>query len=189
MKVISLLGSAKKKGNTATALKWVEEEIQSAGHEIESVYLNALTINGCLGCAKCKETSDEIGCAQKDDAEKVLHQMIRSDLIIFASPLYFWGVTSQLKSIIDRSWSLVTNYHQPGHQSLIEGKRLALLVTGGGPYENNAEPTFFAFNKLINFYKTINIGELFLGQCKGIETMDETKKQQAQDFARKITAP
>ena len=109
MKVLTLLGSAKKKGNTATALKWVEDELKSLDHEVESIYLNSKTINGCLGCAKCKEKPDEIGCIQNDDAAEILEKIIDADLTIFASPLYFWGVTSQLKSIIDRSWSLVTN--------------------------------------------------------------------------------
>jgi multimeric flavodoxin WrbA len=189
MKIVTLLGSAKKKGNTATALKWVEDELKSLGHEVESIYLNSKTINGCLGCAKCKEKPDEIGCIQNDDAAEVLGKIIDADLTIFTSPLYFWGVTSQLKSIIDRSWSLVTNYNQPNHKSLVDGKRQALIVTGGGEYDNNAEPTFIAFDKLIKFYKGIKIGELFLGSCKTPDTMDEKKKTKAIEFAHKIVAP
>ncbi len=189
MKVVTLLGSAKKKGNTATALGWVHDELESLGHEVELIYLNSKTINGCLGCAKCKEKPDEIGCVQNDDAAEVLEKIIAADLTIFTSPLYFWGPTSQLKSIIDRSWSLVTNYHMPNHASLIEGKRQAMLVTGGGGFDNNAEPTFFAFDKLIKFYKGIKIGELFLGACKAPETMDAEKKKQAIEFAHKIVAP
>ncbi len=189
MKVVTLLGSAKKKGNTATALGWVQDELKSLNHEVESIYLNSKTINGCLGCAKCKDKPDEIGCVQNDDAEEILTKIIDADLTIFTSPLYFWGATSQLKSIIDRSWSLVTNYHQPNHTSLVENKRQALLVTGGGEYDNNAEPTFFAFQKLIKFYKGINIGELFLGGCKTPETMDAKKREKAIEFARKIVEP
>ncbi|MCK5097780.1 MAG: flavodoxin family protein [Desulfobacteraceae bacterium] len=189
MKVVTLLGSAKKKGNTATALGWVEDELKSLGHEVESIYLNAKTINGCLGCAKCKEKPDEIGCVQKDDAAEILEKIINADLTIFTSPLYFWGLTSQIKSIIDRSWSLVTNYHMPDHKSLIEGKRQAFLITGGGEYDNNAEPVFTAFDRLIKFYKGIKIGELFLGSCKTIETMNAEKKEKAIAFAHKIVAP
>jgi len=189
MKVVTLLGSAKKKGNTATALKWVEDELKLMSHEVEHIYLNAKTINGCLGCAKCKDKPDEIGCIQKDDAAEVLGKIIDADLTIFASPLYFWGLTSQIKSIIDRSWSLVTNYHMPNHKSLIDGKRQALLITGGGEYENNAEPVYTAFERLIKFYKGVLIGDLFLGSCKGIETMTDDKKEKAVAFARKIVAP
>ncbi len=189
MKVVTLLGSAKKKGNTAIALKWVEDTIKSLGHDVESIYLNKKEINGCLGCAKCKENKDEIACIQKDDAIQILETMIKADLIIFSSPLYFWGLTSQIKAIIDRSWSLVTNYHMPDHASLIENKRIALLITGGGEFDNNAEPVFTAFDRLVKFYKANKIGELFLGSCKTIETMTNEKKDKAIAFARKIVTP
>ncbi|MCB9481613.1 MAG: flavodoxin family protein [Desulfobacteraceae bacterium] len=187
MKVLTLQGSPKKKGNTATALNWVEEELRSLGHTVEQVYLNSRNINGCLGCAKCKEKPGEVGCIQKDDALEILEKIVDADLTIFASPLYFWGVTSQLKAIIDRSWSLVTNYHTPEHSSLIENKRQALLLTGGGEFENNAEPTFTAFDRLVKFYKGKKAGELFLGSCKTPDTMDIKKKELAIEFAKKIS--
>ena len=89
--------------------------------------------------------------------------MAASDVVIFATPLYFWGVSAQLKAIIDRTYSLYVSYHQPDHASLIEGRRLAMLATGAGPYENNAEPIFTAFRKLNNPHKTVNAGELYIG--------------------------
>lgn len=49
MNVLTLLGSARKKGNTAAILKWVENELESSGHNIESIYLNSKQINGCTG--------------------------------------------------------------------------------------------------------------------------------------------
>ena len=188
MKIIALQGSPRKKGNTAKILSWVEEELHSLGHEVESIYLNDKNIKGCLACAKCKEKPETIGCVQKDDAPEILEKMINADITIFASPLYFWGVTSQLKAMIDRTYSLYVNYHQPGHASLVEGKRQALLVTGGGPFDNNAEPVFTAFGRLQKPHMTINAGELFIGQCSTPESMDGTVKEKAVSFARKMTA-
>ncbi len=54
MKVVSLPGSAKKKGNTATVLGWAEEELKSLGHSVARIQLSLENINGCLGCAKCR---------------------------------------------------------------------------------------------------------------------------------------
>ena len=68
MQITTLLGSARKKGNTATVLGWVEEELITLGHSVERIYLNSKTIGGCLGCGTCKENPDEIACVQKDDA-------------------------------------------------------------------------------------------------------------------------
>jgi multimeric flavodoxin WrbA len=130
MQITTLLGSAKKKGNTATVLGWVEEELKSQEHDVEQIYLNNKSIGGCLGCAKCRGYPDEIACVQKDDAIDIMEQMISSDVVLYASPIYFWGFSAQIKAIIDRGYSLVTNYHKPGHTSLMRGKRIGLLVTG-----------------------------------------------------------
>ncbi|MCP4672325.1 MAG: flavodoxin family protein [Desulfobacula sp.] len=186
MKIIALQGSPRKKGNTARVLEWIEEELQSSGHEIEIIYLNSKNIHGCLACGKCKEMPDEIGCVQKDDGIEILEKIVSAKLVIFASPLYFWGVTAQLKAIIDRTYSLYVNYHQPGHASLVEGQYQALLATGGGPYENNAEPVFTAFNRLQNPHKAVSAGELFIGKCTTPENMDDTVRTKAVEFARKI---
>lgn len=59
MKVTTLLGSAKKKGNTATVLGWVEEELKASGHDVERIYLHNKAIKGCIGCAKCRDYPDE----------------------------------------------------------------------------------------------------------------------------------
>ncbi len=188
MKVTILQGSARKKGNTAKVIGFVEDELKSLGHEVESLYLASKNINGCLGCAKCKDVADDIGCIQKDDVPEILGKMVKSQLVLFTSPLYFWGVTAQLKTIIDRTYSLYTDYHQPGHASLVDGQRQALLATGGGGYDNNAEATFTAFGRLQNPHKAINAGELFIGGCTTPAEMDETVRNQAIEFARQITS-
>ncbi len=151
MKITALLGSAKKKGNTATVLGWVEEELESLGHTVEVIYLHNKSINGCLGCAKCRNNPAEIACVQNDDAIDIMRQMISSDTVLFASPIYFWGFSSQTKALIDRGYSLVTNYHKPGHTSLMKNKRLGLLVTGADVYKDNAEGLFTAFGRIVDF--------------------------------------
>ncbi|MBF0302527.1 MAG: flavodoxin family protein [Desulfamplus sp.] len=209
MKTTVLQGSPRKKGNTAQIIEWIEDELISLGHEVESIYLNSKNIHGCLACGKCKEKNksivdtkdgikadkagkndiiDQIGCVQKDDAPAILEKMVGSELVIFASPLYFWGFTAQLKALIDRTYSLYTNYHKPDHASLVKGQRQALLLTGGGSYENNAEAVFTAFSRMQNPHKAIKSGELFVGNCTTADMLDISVKQQAIEFARKITA-
>ena len=188
MKILALQGSPRKKGNTAKIIEWMEEEFKSLNHEFENIYLNSKNINGCLACAKCKDLPDEIGCIQKDDGIEILEKIVKAELVIFASPLYFWGVTSQLKTIIDRTYSLYVEFHQPGHASLVDGQKQALVLTGGGQYENNAEAAFTAFKRLQNPHKAVSPGQLFIGGCTTPENMDDTVKKQAIDFAQKITS-
>ena len=186
MKVLTLQGGARKKGNTATVLGWVEQELASLGHEVKSVTLQDKDIKGCLACMKCKESTDSVACIQKDDATPLLDEMVKADLVLFTSPLYFWGLAGPLKSFIDRTYSLYVDYHKPSHASLVEGQRQALLVTGGGPYENNAEPAFTAFGRLQGPHKAVKAGELFIGRCSTPDQLDDSVRAQAAEFARKI---
>lgn len=186
MKIIGLQGSGRKKGNTAQAMHWVEEELTGLGHEMETIYLSAENLKGCLGCAACKKKPTEIGCVQKDDIPKILEKMVDSQAVIFASPLYFWGVNAQLKAVIDRTYSLYTGYHQPDHASLVDGQRQALLMTGAGPWDNNAEAAFTAFSRIQKPHKAVHPGDLFLGNCTTPAQMDDQVKAKVIQFARKI---
>ena len=188
MKVLALQGSPRKKGSTSKILGWVQEELESLNHEVTTSFLQSKTIKGCMACGKCKDFPDEIGCIQKDDAPELLQAMIVSDLVIFASPLYFWGVTAQIKALIDRTFSLYIDYKQPTHKSLIENKKHAFLITGGSGYDDNAESTFTSLGRLQKPHKTVHAGELFIGGCKNPDDVGEDVKQQAVEFARKIAA-
>ena len=188
MQITTLLGSAKKKGNTATVLGWVEEELKSLSHDVERIYLNNKSIGGCLGCAKCRENPDEIACVQNDDAIDIMEQMISSEVVLFASPIYFWGFSSQIKALIDRGYSLVTNYHKPGHTSLMEGKRIGLLVTGADAYEENAEGMFTAFDRIVDFLLARKSGELYVGECSIPADLPEEVKNKALELSRSLVA-
>ena len=186
MKITTLLGSARKKGNTAIVLGWVEEALESMGHQAERIYLNNESIRGCLGCAKCRETPHEIACVQKDDAVTIMEKMVASDGTLFASPLYFWGFSAQIKTLIDRCYSLVTNYHRPGHTSLMAGKNVGLLVTGAGAYENNAEGLFTSFDRIVDFLLARKSGELYVGGCTSPDALPGNTRVKARELAKSL---
>jgi multimeric flavodoxin WrbA len=110
--------------------------------------------------------------------------MIDSQLVIFSSPLYFWGFSAQIKAIIDRTYGLYTK--EPEHTSLVEGQRQALIATGAGAYEDNAEGMITAFGRMQKYHKAINAGELFIGSCTTPDALDDSVRQKAIEFARKI---
>lgn len=188
MKITVLEGSGRKKGNTAKVLSWVEEELVAQGHEVDRIYLSSKNLKGCLGCAKCKEKPDVIGCVQKDDTPEILEKMINSQLVIFSSPLYFWGFSSQIKAVIDRTYGLYANNDQGDHVSLVEGQRQALIATGAGGFDENAEGMVNAFGRMQKYHKAINVGDLFIGSCSTPEAMDESVRAQAIEFAGKIVS-
>ncbi|MCF6246288.1 MAG: flavodoxin family protein [Desulfobacula sp.] len=188
MKTTILQGSARKKGNTARILNWVEDELTVLGHDVDNIYLHSKNLKGCMGCGKCKEKIDTIGCVQKDDVPEILEKMIDSQLVIFSSPLYFWGFSAQIKAVIDRTYSLYTNANQPDHASLVDGQRQALITTGAGPYKDNAEGMVAAFGRMQKYHKAINAGELFIGSCTTPDALGDLVQQQAVEFARKIVS-
>ncbi|THB80419.1 MAG: flavodoxin family protein [Desulfobacteraceae bacterium] len=188
MKITILQGSARKKGNTAKVLSWVEEELTGMGHEVDSIYLHSKNLKGCMGCGKCKEKAEPVGCIQKDDVPEVLDRMIQSQLVIFSSPLYFWGFSAQIKAVIDRTYCLYTNANQPSHASLVDGQRQALIATGAGGYDNNVEGMVDAFGRMQKYHKAVNAGTLFIGSCSTPDALDESAKKQAVEFARKIVS-
>ncbi|MBU1343019.1 MAG: NAD(P)H-dependent oxidoreductase [Proteobacteria bacterium] len=78
MKSTILEGSARKKGNTARVSTWVADELKDLGHDVESVFLHSKNLKGCMGCKKCKEKTDTIGCVQKDDVPEILEKISAS---------------------------------------------------------------------------------------------------------------
>lgn len=188
MKILMLQGGARKNGNTAYVLNLVAEELKKRGHEVSTIYLHGKNLNGCMGCGACKKKPDEIGCVQTDDVNPVLEEMLVSDAIVFSSPLYFWGVNAQLKAVIDRMFSLYSGMRTPEHKSLLSGKKQALIMTGGGPHDNNAECAFIAFKRMTPYLKTTLAGELFVGNCTKPEYMDAAVQEQVIHFVHSLEA-
>lgn len=187
MKVLSLLGSGRKKGNTSTLLGWVETELQAMGHEIERIHLPSKQINGCLGCGQCKTATDRPGCVQRDDGLSVIEQMVESDAVIYASPLYYWGFTAHMKALIDRSYCLYRGVcGTPDHTSFVEGQRQALIVTAADAFENNTELVITSFQRALVYSKAESAGELMVCNSTTPEELGEDIREQAEKFARQI---
>ena len=188
MNILMLQGGARKTGNTAHVLALVEAQLRKKGHQVSTIYLHGKNLNGCMGCLACKKKPDEIGCVQKDDVLPILEEMLKSDAIVFSSPLYFWGVNAQLKAVIDRMFSLYTGMGRPEHNSLLAGKKQALLMTGGGPQDNNAELAFTAFARMTPYLKTTLAGELFVGNCTTPENMGLAVHEEVTRFVQALEA-
>ncbi|MDW7771780.1 MAG: flavodoxin family protein [Desulfobulbaceae bacterium] len=99
MKVLIILGSPRKKGNTDLLADRIAEGIAEAGGTIEIVRLEGLDIHPCIGCGGCEK---EGKCVILDDMQKLYKKIDDADRIIIASPIYFYSVTAQTKAFIDR---------------------------------------------------------------------------------------
>ena len=100
MNIIIISSSPRKGGNTDLLCDQYMRGAQEAGHTVEKIRIASKKINYCLGCYACKK---ENICCQKDDAAEVIAKMMAADVIVLATPVYFYTMCAQLKTLIDRT--------------------------------------------------------------------------------------
>ncbi len=103
MKVLGLFGSPRRGGNTEILLEEALKGAEREGAEIERLFLSDLKITPCTECHGCDETGN---CVILDDMQKIYPKLLEADVIILASPIFFYGVTAWAKTLIDRSQAL-----------------------------------------------------------------------------------
>ena len=99
MKIVILKGSPNKKGSSNLLAESFAQGAQEAGHSVEVVDTAHSNIHPCTGCIHC---GYEGPCVQKDDVEMIRKKILSADMIVFVTPLYYYGMSAQLKTMIDR---------------------------------------------------------------------------------------
>lgn len=127
MKICVLSGSPHRHGNTMKLVERFVEGAMQSGHTAEIFDVTRMDIHPCMGCMACKKRDD--GCIQHDDMEKIHESVKASDILVFATPMYWWNFSGPLKTAIDRLFALPFNIRMGGHA--LEGKRLRIIVTSG----------------------------------------------------------
>ena len=105
MKITVLNGSPRKKNTTFMVDAFVKGA-EEAGHKVEVVQVGKMKINGCLGCEYC-HGKGEGQCIQEDDMVKVIPAYQDCDMIVFASPIYYFGMSAQIEAAIQRVYSIM----------------------------------------------------------------------------------
>ncbi|MFT5728487.1 MAG: multimeric flavodoxin WrbA [Desulforhopalus sp.] len=99
MKVLTLLGSPRKGGNSDTLARLIGKSIEEGGGTVEYVYLNGLNLRPCQGCGGCEKSGV---CILKDDMGPIYDAVDQADRILLVSPVYFYGLSAQCKIFGDR---------------------------------------------------------------------------------------
>lgn len=100
MMVLALMGSPRKGGNTDILVEQVLRGAKNCGHSVEKLYLYDYQIVPCLDCRKCKK--DDLTCHMSDGMLKIYPKLDKADLIVFGTPVYWYGPTAKMKLLIDR---------------------------------------------------------------------------------------
>lgn len=105
-KVLILSSSPRKGGNSDTLCDEFMRGATAAGHEATKIFLRDKTIHYCTGCSTC--SLHKKNCPQQDDAAAVISQMLEADVLVMATPVYFYTMSAQMKTLIDRCCGLYT---------------------------------------------------------------------------------
>jgi len=152
-KILILNGAARKNGNTARLVEAFAEGAKTAGNQVKIFYLDGMNIHSCKGCLHAGKDSKS-PCSQKDDMEQIYDKFEDADIIVFASPLYFWTITGTLKTAADR---LYAELECLGYGNFL--KKSVLLMTAGGS----------DYSQAVTWYRTYerNLGWKNLGEVLG----------------------
>ncbi len=154
MKIVTLLGSPRSKGNNVAVAERFLGEAETLGADIRTYTLNRMKFRGCQACMACKGKLDH--CALDDDLAPVLEEIHAADILVLATPVYFADVSSQMKMFLDRTYSFyktdfLTN---PKPSRLPEGKRLIFIQTQAQAEENmfnDIYPKYEFFFQVLGF--------------------------------------
>jgi multimeric flavodoxin WrbA len=128
MKVLGIMGSPRRQGNTEILLDKALEGAREAGAEVEKVLVSSLNISPCLEIYACLKDGN---CSIKDDMQLLYKKLLEADCIIFASPIFFYGITSQAKAVIDRCQALWVRRHELGMGKEDKRERRGMFISVG----------------------------------------------------------
>ncbi len=120
-KIVILNGSPRKNGNTSALTAEFKKGAESAGNTVTEFFLGSMNINGCKGCCGGGK-NPESPCVQKDDMEKIYSAYKEADIVVLASPLYYWTISGQLKCAFDRLFAVAEcdpDYRNPKKNSIL----------------------------------------------------------------------
>lgn len=177
MKIVVLAGSPHKKGTSNTLVEEFVRGAKESGKEVEIIDLAHTDIHPCMGCDACGMNGD---CVQKDKGNEILNKILESDAIVFASPVYYYNVSSQLKMMIDRFYAKTTK---------ITNKNLkaSVIMTA---WNNDENWTYGAIDKyfdiLFEYMYFKDAGRIYGKGCGTISMMPKKYYEDAYKLGREI---
>ena len=188
--ILVVQGGGRINGNTSQLADSFIQGAKEAGHTVEKISLNKNEVKGCIGCNACRYGKP---CVQRDDFNEMVPKIKAADLIVFASPLLFWTLSSKIKAFIERFYCMAEEDPNPpfGRNERYPVKDAALLMT-------SADDFFWTYEQAVSYYKFTIInyigfrdkGMLLAGGCGDTNGKPQIAKtdhlREAYDFGKNI---
>lgn len=189
-RILIIWGGGRARGNTIQLAEAFAKGAKEAGNEVELVSLMKKGVKGCLGCNACRYGKP---CIQKDAFNDLVPKIKEADCIVFASPLYFWTLSSRIKAFIERFYCIAEEDENPplGRYEKYPVKDCALLMT-------SADNFFWTFEQAVSYYRFALIqyigfhdkGMLLAGGCGDTNGKPQIEKteylEKAYEFGKSI---
>lgn len=180
-KIIILNGSPRKNGNTAALCEAFTAGAESAGHTVSRFDLQQMNIHGCLGCMKGgKDPASP--CVQKDDMDTIYPAYSEADIVVLASPMYFWSMSGQLKIAFDRLFAVAettADYQNPK-------KDCIMLMAAEGNTESNWKPVLDYYHALLGHLEWKNCGTVLAGGLMNVGDIHKDASKPALEEAYRM---
>lgn len=178
-KIIILNGSPRNTGNTSMLVKEFAKGAEEKGNIVNEFLLNDMNINGCLGCFGGGKNPDS-PCVQKDDMDKIYPYYKEADIVVLASPLYYWTISGQLKCAFDRLFAVAEcdpDYRNPKKDSV-------LLIAAEGYGFEESEYWYDCLEKHLGWK---SIGKVLCGGVMNVgDIKDKKELNDAYELGRSI---
>lgn len=172
MNILVLNGSPRPNGNTKAMVNAFKEGAESSGNKVTVVDVCQQTIGGCKGCEYC-HTKGGGKCIQKDDMQQVYEALEQTDMIVFASPIYYWGISGQLQCAISRLYA-------PG--KLPSVKKCALILSSASP--NVYEGAIYAYRS--SFPQYLGMEDMGVFTAYDPQNKSEAKLNELREFGASL---
>jgi len=179
-KIVILNGSPRRKGNTSALVKAFTDGAESSGHTVTAFFLHDMDIHGCKGCFG-GHSSKDCPCVQHDDMVKIYPAVRDCDVVVLATPLYYWNMSGQIRTCIDRLFAL-----EEGDGNLLRGhgRSSALLMAAEG---HGFEDVLTYYDHLMEHLRWQNLGHVLAGgNCDIGDIEGKPEIQEAYDLGRSI---
>lgn len=153
MNILVLAGSPRQGGNTDILVEAFARGARESGHDVTIVSVRDVSVRPCMGCDACFRRGD-MTCVQADDMPGVYALLSRADMLVVASPVYFYGVSSQLKAIIDRC-------HNPIRDTF-HIRKAALLLVGAASLPDLFDSITTQYRLCLRFFNIEDAGQILV---------------------------
>ena len=162
--IVILVGSKRINGNTAQLAQSFAEGA-AKNNNVETVSVADYNVNACIGCNSCFVCEGN-RCFQNDDMVQIYEKLRNADIVVIASPVYFYGISAQLKAIVDR-------LHTP-MRNTFHIKKLGLLLVGAALLPNLFDPILMQYQMVLDFFKLESIGNVLVHGVKDIGDIENS---------------